>query len=79
MKHRSAVLCGQARVVHSVSECVSTSMRRYFEVETADPRGACKYSKKKTEESVWGLSVKAAGAWISSTRVALTQGETSVP
>ena len=33
MKHRSAVLCGQARVVHSVSECVSTSMRRYFEVE----------------------------------------------
>ena len=47
MKHRSAVLCGQARVVHSVSECVSTSMRRYFEVETADPRGACKYSKKK--------------------------------
>ena len=27
MKHRSAVLCGQARVVHSVSECVSTSMR----------------------------------------------------
>ena len=27
MKHRSAVLCGQARVVHSVSERVSTSMR----------------------------------------------------
>jgi len=35
--------------------------------------------KKETEESVWGLSVKAAGAWISSTRVARTQGETSVP